>query len=79
VTSAPSTPFEGLVNKIEVIPLPNNESSVRRRYVPDTGRPNEKERKITIYRTDNSPIPQSTLSNVNLMKRYSLGNLLLNR
>ena len=29
VNSAPGTPFEGLINKIEVIPLPNNESEVR--------------------------------------------------
>ena len=28
VNSAPGTPFEGLINKIEVIPLPNNESEV---------------------------------------------------
>ena len=29
VNSAPGTPFEGLINKIEVIPLPNNECEVR--------------------------------------------------
>lgn len=29
VSSAPCTPFEGLINKIEVITLPNSESEVR--------------------------------------------------
>jgi hypothetical protein len=29
VNSAPGTPFEGSINKIEVTPLPNNEFEVR--------------------------------------------------